>query len=461
MPYLSTFFSSSNLIIHAFLCLSVTVFLSFLKIPAFFLYDLHTYVHPDDVTPNNSSRGGGGIRAAIRRPGTFDTEPKPRKKSKEKFEFDENKAQIFRLKLNDAHLQTRVYFKQFSSAFNSTVVAISCLLLHKFLKVSEGSGILKNGSVIPLLLGLVGLCRVLILIAKVSFERSASKRSDKLLSVLFGVLGFFWGLAIVSGMVPKWVFDFDFESLDGFGKFSIAVLMGCLVGFLYMPAARNARAFWLGSDQIRCNLSIISCGWFARMLLYVNYLLVVFTSLLWISPFSELLVDKKIDGTRGPNSVSRNQSAEELVGRVGMSRADFEKFRIWCMISSGLLQFFSLRPNVQMFLNEAVLCWYQRLHASKVPDLDYSRAKVFLHNHYMILVALQFFVPAAVVLLLLGLSHVDDNLLADFKSLCTLLPCAAFAKEMALFLAWWVVFIWAIFTSVSLTLYRRGFLFVS
>lgn len=460
MPYLSRVFSSSNLIIHATFCFSLTVFLSFLKIPAFFFYGLHSYVHPDDVAPNNNS-SRGGIRAAIRRPGTFDSEPKPRKKSKEKFEFDENKAQIFRLKLNDAHLQTRVYFKQFSGAFNSTVVAISCLLLHNFLRVSKDSGILKNGSVIPILLGLVGLCKVLILIAKVSFERSASKRSEKLLSVLFGVLGFFWGLAIVSGMVPKWVLDFDFELLDGFGKFFIAVLMGCLVGFLYMPATRNSRAFWLGTDQIRCNLSIISCGWFARMLLYVNYLLIVFTSMLWISPFSEILVDKKVHGTRGHYSVSRNRYSEELVGRMGMSRSDYQNFRLWCMLGSGLLQILSLRPNVQMFLNEAVLCWYQRLHASKVPDLDYSRAKVFLHNHYMFLVVLQFFVPATVVLLLLGLSQVHDNLLTDFKSLCTLLPCSAFVKEMALFLAWWITFVWAIFTSVSLTLYRRGFLFVS
>ncbi|XP_027115589.1 uncharacterized protein [Coffea arabica] len=457
------YLSSSNLILHATLCLSLTVFLSFLKIPAFFLYGLHTYVHPDDVAPpnSNSSRGGGGIRAAIRRPGTFDSEHKPRKKSKDKFEFDENKAQIFRLKLNDDHLQTRVYYTQFSSAFNSSLVAISCLLLHRFLRVSKDSGILENGSVIPILLGIVGVCRLLILIAKLSFERSASKRSERLLSLVFGVLGFFWGLAIVLEMVPGWGLDFDFESLDGFGKFFIAVLMGCIVGLVYIPATRNARAFWLGTDQIRSNLSIISCGWFGRMLLYGNYLLVVFTSTLWVGPFTELLVCEKSDGIKGLHSNGRNRYTEELIGRLGMLRSDFYKFRVWCMFSSGILQILSLRPNVQMFLNEAVLCWYQRLHASKVPDLDYSRAKVFLHNHYMFLVVLQFFAPGAIALLLLGLSHIDVNLLADFKLPCNLLPCSALVKEMALFLAWWITFIWAIFTSVSLTLYRRGFLFVS
>ncbi|XP_027071693.1 uncharacterized protein [Coffea arabica] len=260
-------------------------------------------------------------------------------------------------------------------------------------------------------------------------KRWSSKRSERLLSLVFGVLGFFWGLAIVLEMVPGWGLDFDFESLDGFGKFFIAVLMGCIVGLFYIPATRNARAFWLGTDQIRSNLSIISCGWFGRMLLYGNYLLVVFTSTLWVGPFIELLVCDKSDGIKGLHSNGRNRYTEELIGRLGMLRSDFYKFR--------------------------------RLHASKVPDLDYSRAKVFLHNHYMFLVVLQFFAPATIALLLLGLSHIDVNLLADFKLPCNLLPSSALVKEMALFLAWWITFVWAIFTSVSLTLYRRGFLFVS
>lgn len=459
MLSLSIFLSSSNLILQSTLCLSLTVFLSFLNVPALLLYGLHTYVHPDDVSPNNSSRGG--LKAAIRRPGAIESELKPRKKSKEKFEFDENKAQIFRLKLNDAHLQTRIYFKQFSTAFNSTVVTISCLLLQKFLRISKDSGTLKNGSFIPILLGLVGICRVFFLIIKISFERSASKESEKLLSVVLGVVGFFWGLAIVFGMVPHWFIDFDFQSLDGFGKFFIAIFMGCLVGFFYIPAMKNARAFWLGTDQIRSNLSIISCGWFARMLLYTNYFLVVFTSTLWISPFSELMLNKKSEGTEGSLLIARNSNAVELAGTIRMTQSDFHKFRLWCLFSWGLLQIVCLRPNVQMFLNEAVFCWYQRLHASKVPDLAYSRAKVFLHNHYICLVLLQFFVPAAMVLLFLGLSQIDDNFFADLQWLCIVFPCSPLVKEVSLFLAWWAVLIWAIITSMALALYRHGMLYVS
>ena len=146
---------------------------------------------------------------------------------------------------------------------------------------------------------------------------------------------------------------------------------------------------------------------------------------------------------------------------MGMSKSDFDKFRIWCLLASGLLQIVTLRANLQMYLNEAVLSWYQRLHASKVPDLDFSRAKVFLHNHYLCLVVLQFFGPPALVLIFLGFSQIDDKLLTNFQPVCSLLPCSALVKEIALFMAWWITFVWAIFTSASLVLYRRGILYVS
>ncbi|KAI3471114.1 hypothetical protein Pfo_027777 [Paulownia fortunei] len=462
MPSLiSVILSTNNLIFHSAFAISLTLLLSLLKIPALFLHGLHTYIHPDDVNPN-SSTSSSGIRAAIRRPGAMDSEqPKPRKKSKEKFEFDENKAQIFRLKLNEGHLQSRIYFKEFYSAFNFTVIAFLSLLLHRFLRVDKDSGVVKNGTIIPLLLGLVGVCRVFFLIVRVGFEKSASKRLEKQLSFVLGVLGFLLGLTAVFEVVPKWVLDFGFETLDGLGKFFLAALMGCIVGYLYIPALRNARAFWLGTDQIRCNLSIISCGWLSRMLLYANYIMAVFTSLLWINPFAELLVNKNIDGKSGSHMAGKRGEVMELVGYLGMSKLNFENLRLWCLWITGILQFLTVRPNVQMFLNEAVLCWYQRLHASKVPELDYSRAKVFLHNHYLCLVVVQFFVPAMVVLLLFGLSQFDDNFLKGIPLVENFLTYSALAKEVALFMAWWIIFVWAVLSSAILALYRRGTLYVS
>ncbi|KAL0382343.1 UNVERIFIED_CONTAM: hypothetical protein Scaly_0521600 [Sesamum calycinum] len=422
MPSLTSLIpSSNNLVFHTIFALFLTFFVSILKIPALFLHGLQTYIHPDDVNPGGNS---SGVRAAIRRPGAMDSEqPKPRKKSKERFEFDESKAQIFRLKLSGGHLQSRIYFKEFYGAFNFTLIALLSLLLHRFLRVDKDSGLVRNGTIIPLLLGLVAVCRALFLIARVGLE--------------------------------------SFGSLDGLGKLLLAVIMGCIVGCLYIPALRNARAFWLGTDQIRCNLSIISCGWFSRMLLYATYIIAVFTSLLWITPFAEFLVNKNADGKNGLHMTGKRGEVLELVGYIGMSRSNFDNLRVWCLLITGLLQLLTVRANAQMFLNEAVLCWYQRLHASKVPDLDYSRAKVFLHNHYICAVVVQFFVPAAVVLLLLGLSQFDDNFLKGTPGVHKFLPAFALVKEVALFLAWWIIFVSSVLSSAILSLFRRGTLYIS
>ena len=127
-----------NPILHTTLALSLTFLFSFFKIPSFFLYGLHTYIQPDNLNQN-------GVRAAIKRPessGTPEgyqylssnskpnnaTEPRKRIKSKDKdkFEFDENNAQIFRLKLDTNHVQSRLYFDEYHTAFTVSFVSLSC-----------------------------------------------------------------------------------------------------------------------------------------------------------------------------------------------------------------------------------------------------------------------------------------------------------------------------------------------
>lgn len=463
LPFVQVY---KNLLLQTLLSLSLTLILTFLNIPIFFLQGLHTYIHPENV--GGGKNASSGVRAAIRRPSSSDSGPgvdgyqslssrtcaelKKRNKSKDKFEFDENNAQIFRMKLDEGHLQTRLFFNDYHNSFVFSFVGLSCLLLYKYLGESEGSGVLANGNMIPVIFGFVGLTKAFLALAKISFEKPASKRSEKQFSTIFGVVAFLIGIMICSGIGPA-VFDFHFDSLEGSWRIFIAVLMGFLAGFLYMPAGKNARYFWLGTDQLRCNLSIISCGWFARTILYANYLLTVFTALLWINPLTEILVNKNSYGGRGG-------AAEKLVGNVGFSKSEFTRIRVLCLLLSGVLQLVALRSNLQMFLNEAVLSWYQRLHASKVPELDFSRAKVFLHNHYLCLAVLQFFAPPVLVLLFIGSSQIDSNSFDKYNLVCGLLPCSAFVKEVALFMAWWIIFVWAVITSASLVFYRRGILYV-
>ncbi|KAG4912210.1 hypothetical protein JHK82_052790 [Glycine max] len=148
--------------------------------------------------------------------------------------------------------------------------------------------------------------------------------------------------------------------------------MGCLSGFLFIPTSRSARFFWLRTDQIRCNLSMITFRWFTRAILYANHMLVIFVALLWITPLAGIFINKG-------NGVVKSGfgNVEKLAGNVGC-------LLILVALGSGA-------------------CW------GLVPDLDYSRAKMFLHNRYLCLVVLQFLCPPVLALLFLGLSHIDDG----------------------------------------------------
>ncbi|KAK1273558.1 hypothetical protein QJS04_geneDACA010715 [Acorus gramineus] len=422
----------TNLAIHAAVSASVASLSAFLSLPSLLLLGLYTYIHPDSL-PAASAGSGGGLRAAIRRPGSSDQDTHPehhRKKgkhghSKSVFDDDANgNAQIFRLRLADSQLRTRIFFSAYRNSFVLSVAALSSLLLDRFA---------VDGAFVPSLLAIAAVLRLAFSLVRISFEGSATRASEKQLSVLSGFLGFFSSLSVLFVFSPS-IFAFDFGE-DGLARVSTAVLAGGLSGILFVPATRAARSFWVGTDQLDWNLPVISCGGAGRACLYVGFISCVFAASVSINPMV---------------GIWRSDSQSD----------DVEALRVWALAVSGFAQVLALRPNLQMYLNEAVLSWYQRLHSKKVPDLDFGRAKIFLHNHYICLVILQFFGPGVLVLLLLGVSQIRGNSFCDVAVIGNVSCLSPVLMEMALFLAWWVVFVWSVFTSSTLALFRHGYLFI-
>ncbi|CAL9759126.1 unnamed protein product [Musa acuminata subsp. burmannicoides] len=397
-----------------------------LCLPSLLLYGLHTYIHPDNP-------GGDGLRAVLRRPSGPDAPPDPKRRPRSSSAshhrvpgFDDGNAQLLRLRLSDSHLRSRLLFPSFRAAFVASAVALTDLAILRLLLPPDSSPAATTVGAVALL----AVAHLLLLLSKLSLERSASKRSEKELSFVAGFLGFLSALLIVFVLSP-YLFDFELGGVDaGSTKATVSVLAGVLVGLLFVPASRAARAFWLGTDQLRWDLAVVSCGALNQVLLYVAVLAAAAAPLLWVIPVAVV-------------------PAGGEVGSVW-----FREFRVWALIASAVLQLMVLRPNVQMYLNEAVVSWYQRLHASRVPDMDYGRAKVFLHNHYLCLVVLQFFAPPVMVLLLIGLSQVRSDLFGGLFFMGDLLHFSDLVKEIALFLAWWIMFAWSILTMSILTLYR-------
>lgn len=500
-----------------------------------------------------------------------------KEKQNEKFSFDETNAQMFRLRLGDSQLQSRQYFTEYDEAIIYASLGFCNLLAHQFLPEWSSSDdkqsavMFFQGDLVPFLVGLYAIYKLSRLLGRMSLEKSASKNSEQLMSIFVGLLGFLVSLTVLFVLAPGSV-DLKVGStsiaeskknegnqaafLFGFMKFFLASFAGWLCGLLFSPAHKAVRSFWLGTDQLQWNLSVIGSGKLTRALFYLNIVMPLFTSLLWIKPMADIFIlqsnghqsfssgksrsfpsdlgvqriqseitDKLRDPGYQKNMVacmetkgdleasghlfshyehmlcqrqngeisgpmkSQNPSLgssdfdilngegedtkwyfwrrfyssyqENWTQQIGMPAEVFEQFRIWCLLCTAVLQLLLIRPNLQMYLNEAVLIWYQRLHGSRDPNLDFSRAKLFLHNYFICQVALQFFIPATLVLLFVGLSQIRGSISGGLSLPGSFLFSSSFCQEAALFMAWWIQSVWAVLTCSNLALYRLGFLIVS
>ncbi|XP_039128455.1 LOW QUALITY PROTEIN: transmembrane protein 161B-like [Dioscorea cayenensis subsp. rotundata] len=356
----SGFHPLCHLLLHAALSSSAYLLAALLRLPSLLLHGLHTYIHPD--SPSASS-----LRAAIRRPDA-PPEPQPRRpRSKPHLrsdDFDESKAQLLRLRLSDSDLPSRLHFPLFRSAFLFSAAALPNLALPLF-------------PPIPFLAAVLAFSYLLFALVKLSFDRSSSKQSEKQLSLLSGFIGFLFSFFILFFLAPS-LLDFDLGQSE-IARLAVTTIAGALSVLIFSPALRFSRAFWLGTDQLRWNLSVVSCPAPIRFLLFLAILTNIAAPLLWFNPVTSVFP------------------------------SEIREFRVWVLAAAAVSQLVVLRSNVQMYLNESVLCWYQRLHSSRVPDMNYARAKIFLHNHYICLVVLQYFAPSTMVLLLLGLSQMKGG----------------------------------------------------
>ena len=398
---------------HGAVLVSVAYLSSFLSLHSRIFDGINTYLHQDNIN------SGNGLRATVRPPSDAETPQTKRKSNKKKSAFDESAAQLLRLRLIDSHLRSRVYYSEYRRCFVSSISATFSLLLGFFFlkKISRSERPSVAAAGVPFLSFAFALAQILLSLARISFERSAATRLERRIAVLSGFVGFVSAVVIRSVLSPS-VFEFSSGSF-GISEIAVAALAGSLTVFLFLPAARSARSFWLGTDQLRWNLDFAITGKVSLILTYAAFIAGVVAPLMWIKP---------------------------------IVATDLINFRVVILAGSTLLQFLIMRSNLQIYLNESVLFWYQMLHSSKIPKTDLARAKLFLYNHNICIVILQFFAPAAMVTLFLGLHQMATHLSGDL---------ASSARELALFFAWWISFVRAVYSIATLLFLRCGFLIVS
>ncbi|OEL35001.1 hypothetical protein BAE44_0003985 [Dichanthelium oligosanthes] len=370
-------------LLHAAAALALAAAAHFLHFPSLFLYALHTYIHPDAV-PSNTPR------AVLRPPGS-DAGPATKGSSKRgaaanKDAFDAASAQLYRLRLSHATLASRPHFGAYHAAF-----LLPLALLPPALLLPAAPALTPLAPLVPAAYLFVALLRHIVV---------PSPRPAQLAAAL--------GALLVATLL------------------SSSPFAGALASLAALPAARFARAFWLGTDQPRTGLAVLASSAPARLLLHLAVLVCSVASILQCCGF--------VDGAE--------QEVRLLAAAAG-------------------LQLLAARPAVQMYLNEAVFCWYQRLHASRAPDTEYGRAKVFLHNHHLCAVATQLVAPPLLVLSLLALWRVQGkDFFEGLEGLDWLVGWSVAMKEAALLAARWVVAVWSTVTVITLMSYKRGWLSV-
>lgn len=368
-------------LLHAGAALVLAAAAHFLHLPSLLLYSVHTYIHPDAV-PSTTPR------AVLRPPGS-NSGPAPSSKKRAAAAdspFDASSAQLYRLRLSHSTLASRPHFSAFHLA-----LLLPLAILPPALLLPARSAAAPIAPLVPAAYLFVALLRHVVL---------PSPRPAQLAAALAALL-----VATLLSSSP---------------------FAGTLASLAVLPAARFARAFWLGTDQPRTGLAVLASSAPARLLLHLSVLVSSAAAILQCCGY--------LDGAE--------QEVRLLTAAAG-------------------LQLLAARPAVQMYLNEAVFCWYQRLHVSRTPDTEYGRAKVFLHNHHLCAVATQLVAPPLLVLSLLALWRVQEKgFFEGLEGLDWLVGWSVAMKEAALLAARWIVAVWSTVTVASLIAYKRGWFFV-
>ncbi|EFJ28847.1 hypothetical protein SELMODRAFT_440915 [Selaginella moellendorffii] len=444
---------------------AITVFLVFAgKIAAISLFGSHAYLLPDDPADGNP-----GSRA-----GSDDNRKSSRKKnSREKFVWNEGGSEILRVTIGDSYLENTRYYPEYDRAVLYAALPVSLLVAREFFSFqssgSENGGSSSSNSsdgFIPVIATTFCVLKLLHTLSKVSWDKHSSRNSEWVLSCGVGLLGFILA-SIFLFVVPSEIIDFRLEQavagagIDkrSFTAIRLAIAFGAawLTGLFLGPVLKYVRSFWIGTNQLGCDISVIKTSVWSQFLLNLGIVLPVVSTLLWLKPMADLFIrlpeKNSIDhGSTGWQWQRRSLfEGKDWAGSVGFSPETFQDLKFVGMILTGVIQLLLLRINVQAYLNLGVLAWYESLHGSKTPDAAALKHKILVVNHFMCRVAIQNLVPAVLLILFAGLSRSpspSSNSPGGF----------GFVAQAAQFFAWWTLLSWSLLTSTVLAMFRFGML---
>jgi hypothetical protein len=127
-------------------------------------------------------------------------------------------------------------------------------------------------------------------------------------------------------------------------KFFLQIFAGWLCGLLFSLADKAVRSFWLGTNQLQWNLSVIGSGKLNRTLFYLNIVMPVFTSLLCIKPMADIFILQSNGNQRFSSGKSRSFPSDLGVQKIQveitgtLEDPGHQKNMVACMETKGDLE---------------------------------------------------------------------------------------------------------------------------
>ncbi|KAL3685264.1 hypothetical protein R1sor_003286 [Riccia sorocarpa] len=311
IPYLSVGVLVLVLVLTGFFATAYRISVSLLR-------GLHAYLLPEGGDKEETA-GKGKKRLAA---GAGGRQRKGKKESKEV--WDESGAQILRIDLADAQLETRRYFQEYDESVIYTVLGLTNFAAREILQFSatalqarhEWAKHLMPDDRITFIVGAFTTYKLFRLLSRVGFDPRLGKNSERLVSWTVGVVGFFVAYILLA-LVPPSVIDFgidgevadaakvartfmqkkglenmslDFALSPDFVKTFLAVCAGIISALVFGSCLRNMKNYWVGTDHLLSKIAVLKRAPLIGDFLNLSLLLPPVLSMMWFTPMAQRFI---------------------------------------------------------------------------------------------------------------------------------------------------------------------------
>ncbi|KAL2653395.1 hypothetical protein R1flu_021523 [Riccia fluitans] len=338
IPYLSVVVLVLVLVLTGFFATAYRISVTLLR-------GLHAYFLPKDGEKEETA-GKGKKRLPA---GADGKQRKGKKESREL--WDEAGAQILRIDLAEAQLETRKYFQEYDESVIYTVLGLTNFATREILQFVASSlqtrhdwaQYLVPDDRITFMVGAFTAYKLFRVLARVGFDPRLGKSSERLLNWTVGFVGFFLAYILLV-MLPPSVIDFGIDGAVSDAakvartfmqkkgienmllvsalspdpvKTILAICAGIISGLIFGSCLRNVKNYWVGTDRLLWKIAVLKRGSLVGDFLNLSLLLPPVLSLMWFTPMAQKFILPDTGNKLSTSGTSCDELGDRSCGQSG------------------------------------------------------------------------------------------------------------------------------------------------